>query len=315
MANIVYKSLSSLSPVALKYKYYRDENLISTANSYYEGYNFYQLQGLTNFQDVAINKGSCFVLTSSIDIDTVFSPPSQTLNVNFIPSSFILNTINFDIKSINYVSYLANNNSFSLNLSGNEAVFTIVPIISTNKVELFVNNKNVIVDKNYPYVISLTPRSLDKDNLYRQRFEIDYQNNVITIKTVTTEGYRYLAIGSDNVLRATGMILNDAAIGHNNYAFNCIPVTSPSLNIGFIPTNNWVSYFYDIESGVENKTVTVNRNINSVPTNFLIDFSVEAALESGNAIVNIANLKTTMTPTGGPSPFNNIYTPIEPITN
>ena len=72
MASIVYKSLSSLSPIELKYQYHRDEKLDTSFNEYDEGYSFYETEGLNNFQDIVINKDSCFVLTSAVNLEEIF---------------------------------------------------------------------------------------------------------------------------------------------------------------------------------------------------------------------------------------------------
>lgn len=300
MAEIVYKSLSSLSPIELKYQYYRDEELESSINSYQEGYNFYEVEGFNGFQDVAINKDSCFILTPTVDLSSVFTPTTR-LDIGKLPGSIFLQPRN---SFIYYISYKPNTNTFNLELTSG-SVFFIAPIENTNEVELFVNNKYVQVDASYPYVVYLGDKTLDPEEIHRQRFELVYQNNLITLKTKTEAGYRYLALNNDNTFRAVGLILNDTVI--NDYVFKCIPVTTTTLNRGFNPTNNWVTYYFDIESEKENKTVTVNKDFTSNKTNLLVDFPLEQAAETGTINVNIANLKTAVTPTGGPAPVNNAY--------
>jgi hypothetical protein len=93
----------------------------------------------------------------------------------------------------------------------------------------------------------------------------------------------------------------------NDYVFNCLPVTKLTLDRGFIPTNSWVTYYFDFESGAENKTVVVNKTIDTTPTNFLINLPIEQAAEKGIVKVNIANLKTNLTPAGGAASVDNSY--------
>jgi hypothetical protein len=299
MAEIVYKSLSSLSPIELKYQYHRDEELQASINSYQEGYSFYEVDGFDSFQDVAINRDSCFILTPTVDLSSVFTPTTR-LDIGKLPGSILLQPRN----SFYYINYKSSTNTFNLELTS-KSIFYVAPIEETNEVELFVDNKYVQIDAQYPYLVYLNDRTLDPEEIHRQRFELVYQNNLITLKTKTADGYRYLALNNDNTLRAVGLILNNSVV--NDYVFKCIPVTTTTLNRGFNPTNNWVTYYFDIESEKENKTVTVNKDFTTNKTNLLIDFPLEVAAETGMININIANLKTAVTPTGGPAPVNNAY--------
>lgn len=301
MAEIVYKSLSSLSPIELKYQYYRDEELESSLNSYQEGYNFYEVEGFNEFQDVAINKDSCLLLTTTVDLSTVFKPTTH-VDIGKLPGSILIQPRN---SFVYYISYKELSNTFSLALTSG-SVFYISPIENTREVEMFVNDKYVQVNSSYPYTVYLSDKTLDPEEIHRQRFEIVYQNNLVTFKTKTDSGYRYLALNNDNTLRAVGVILNDSVV--NDYIFKGVPVTVSTLNRGFSPTNNWVTYYFDIESEKENKTVTVNKDFAANKTNLLVDFPLETAAETGTVSVNIANLKTAVTPTGSPAPVNNAYT-------
>ena len=206
---------------------------------------------------------------------------------------------------IYFVKYNSSTNTLQKTLTSSSHFF-IQPINNTKEVELFVEGKYVQVDEQYPYTLRLNSRSLDPEIIHRQRFSLHFENGLISFKTKTDSGYRYLAFNSDNTLRAVGVIFNDSVV--NNYVFKCYPVTDVTTAPGFIPTNNWVTYYFDIESQTENKTVTINKDIQKVPTNLLIDFPIESAVETGKAKINIANLKTQVTPTGGPAPVDNSYT-------
>lgn len=302
MAEIVYKSLSSLSPVALKYQYYRDEELKVSYKAYREGYTFYETDSFNNYQDIAINKNTCLVLTSSISLSTVFTP-AKTITIGELPASILLQPRG---SSIYYAKYEPTTNSIIQELSSESpSVFYIAPIKSENEVEIFVNNRYLQVRESYPYTVYTAERSLDIEEIYRQRFQVIYQGGVITLKTKTNAGYRYLCFTNDNIMRATGVVLNDTPI--NDYVFKCLPVTTATLQKGFIPSNNWVTYYFDIESEAENKTVSVNKDIQDTSTNFLIDFPIERAFEETEVNVNVANLKTGLTPAGGPAPVDNSY--------
>ena len=299
MVEIVYKSLSSLAPIELKYEYNRDESLQGSIVTYQDGFSFYELEGLKNFQDVTINRDSVLVLTSAVSLSTVFAP-AQDIKLGKLPGTFQLQPRN---STIYYIKYNVEKNTFVKTLTS-ASTFYIQPLNDSNEVELFVDSKYVQVRANYPYEVYLSERSLDPEEIFRQRFEIVYDNNLISIKTKTDQGYRYLAFNKDNILRAVGLVLNETVV--NDYVFKCLSISDPNLNRGFTTNNDWVTYYFDTEGKSENKTLTINKNI-STPTNLLIDFPLENAAETGIANINIANLKTSLTPAGGPAPVENSY--------
>jgi hypothetical protein len=302
MANVNYVTLSSLSPIELNYQYNRNESLVSTTNSFKNGYNTYNIQGLTNYQDVVINKNSCFVLTSAVNLNTLFKT-SNTNNIGTLPGSVLLQPRNVSNQSY-YITY--KNSNFILDNQSGSSIFYIEPVPGTNQVELHINNLYLQVSKDYPYNVTLSNISLGSNELSRQRFYVVYQNSIIQFYTLTSSGYRYLSFNQyDFSLRATGLVLNNST--YNECVFICTPVTTTSMQQGFTPDNDWVTYYYDIETGTENKTLSVNKDFNGLATNFLLDFPVEPAVESGSITINIANLKTNLTPTGGPAPVDNTY--------
>ena len=305
MANVNYATLSNLSPVVLNYQYYRNEALTSTTHSYKNGYNTYNIQGLTNFQDVTINKSSCFVLTSSVNLNNIFNSP-VTDSIGVVPGSVLLQPRNA-VNNTQYITYNTTDGTFPLKQQSGASIFHISPIPNTNQVELFINSNYLQVNSSYPYNVIVSSTSLDTNNISRQRFYVVYQNNTIQFYTLTNSGYRFLSLNSQDFnLRATGLVLGNGV--YNESIFNCTPVTTTSINPGFVPNNDWVTYFYDIETGTENKTLSVNKEFRGLATNLLLDFPIELATESGTITVNIANLKTNLTPTGGPAPVDNTYT-------
>lgn len=308
MAEIVYKPLSALAPVELKYEYYKNEELQASIKTYNNGLSLYEVEGFNSYRDVAINKDSCFILTSSVNLDSIFVP-QKILTVGMAPVSIrIGERLSDGIPPINFALYNPQQNTFKLTLSS-ASTFYLQPVKGLrNVVEMFVEGKYVQVDANYPYTVRLGDRSLDDpDIIGRQQFEVivNRKENLISFKTLTNSGYRYLAFNNDNTLRATGLMLNESIV--NDYIFVGIPVTNKDFNYGFNPTNNWVTYYFDVESRVDNKNLRINKDFLSVPTNLLVDFPIEKAAETGSIVINIANLKTSVTPAGGPAPVNNAY--------
>lgn len=294
MVEIVYKSLSSLAPVELKYEYNRDENLQGGMVTYQDGFSFYELEGLKNFQDVSINRDSVLMLTSAVNLSTVFVSTEQ-VKLGRLPGTFQLQPRN---STIYYVKYNAEKGAFVKTLTA-ASTFFIQPLNNSNEVELFVDSKYVQVRANYPHEVYLSERSLDPEEIFRQRFEVVYDADTISIKTKTHAGHRFLAFNKDNILRAVGLILNETVV--NDYVFKCLSISNPNLNRGFSPSNNWVSYYFNTEEKKDNKNLTINKNT-TTPINLLIDLTLEKAAETGIANINIANLKTALTPAGGPAP-------------
>lgn len=297
MASIIYKSLSALQPIELKYQYYKDEEFKKTKISFSGSYTLYKYDSLINYQDTTINKESAFVLTSSIPLNKVFSS-SEEYDLGKLPGTILLQPRN---TTIYFAAYNPNTQKFTLNTTG--SLFYISPIPGTNEVEILYDNQFLQVDKNYPYTVTTNIRPLILAEINRQRFECVYQNSTITFKTKTQEGYRYLAFNNDNILRATGTLFNSSVV--NDYIFKCIPVSQGNLELNFQPENQWLTYYNSFLQEENNKTLTVKKEF-FIPTNFLIDFPVEETVKTGVAHINIANLKTNVTPFGSPAPVNNL---------
>jgi len=313
MAEIIYKSLSSLTPVELNYNYYKKEELQATTTTYSNGISFYKINGLNNYRDVVINKDTCFILTSSVNLSSVFSN-EKTLTIGNTPASILVGQrLEIGLPPVTFAKYEQNQNIFKLTFTSTPnvtaaSIFYLQPVDNTlNMVEIFVEGRYLQIDNEYPYVARLADRSLSLESINRQRFEIvfDKKENFITFKTLTNNGYRYLAFNNDNILRATGLVLNESLI--NDYVFQCVPVTYKEFKYGFTPTNNWITYYFDTESKQNNKNLTINKNISPTQTNFLISFPIEQATINNKATVNIANLKTNLTPSGGTAPVSNAY--------
>lgn len=297
MSNIQYTSLSVLQPIKLNYTYSTTEPLLKQHTTYNTGLNTYILKGTNLFQDVSFNNETCLVLTSSINLSSVFA-------TQLFENSFF-GTILLKPRS-SQVYYVAYNNILnSLYLSPSGSQIYVAPISATNEVELFVNRQYIQVEENYPYNVYLTEKPLDLESIHRQRFICTVQNNTISFKTRTKDGYRYIGFGTDGELRATGVILNNTVL--NDYIFNVEFVAVNTGVHGFIPINNFVTYYFDIEGASDNKNLLINKHIDDNPTNFLVSFTFEN-INDNTATVNIANLKNVVTPAGGAATIDNSYT-------
>jgi hypothetical protein len=296
MASIVYTSLSTLQPVELKYQFFKNEELKSKKVSTNDGYTYFEVTGLRNYQDVAVTQNSCFVLTSAINLSEVFTAPKR-YQYGKLPGTILIQP---QLDSRYYLYYDPLTNQLTLNTQSTPIY--IAPVEGTDEVELFIDNKYIQVEENYPYKAYINLESLSQKEIHRQRFHCVYQNSTITLRTKTKDGDRYLAFNSDNILRAVGVRFNNSVL--NNYVFQCIPVSNDELRTNFTPTNNWLTYYFTLDEEEKNTSLLVNKNFNIV-TNLLIDFPINKTVNSGIANINVANLKTNLTPFGGPASIDN----------
>jgi len=299
MIPVKYLPFTDLRPVQLSYSYFKDEKLNKSSITFANGLTFYSLQGTDSFQDIAINRNTGFILTSTVELKQVFTK-ENSLNIGKVPGSIYLQPSNY---ALYYIGFNDELNNLKLDLTPTQIY--VSPIPETNEVELFMGGKYVQVNVNYPYELYLNDRSLDPESINRQRFILTYKDDTATLKTLTNTGYRYITVTTDNTIRATGLMLNNSVI--NNYLFRVVNISNNTVLKGFLPYNNFVTYFFDIENGENNKTLTVNKNVSSVPVNYLLSFPVDTAITTGKVNINIANLKTTTTPSGGIAPIDNSY--------
>jgi hypothetical protein len=299
MATILASSFSAFKPIKLNYNFYKNEVLQTQTFTYTNNLTLNNLDGLKNFRDIALNKGTCFILTSAVSLSSIFT---NTNEVNF---GTVPGTIQFQSRQTvsKFAAFDPLTNTIKLN--NTPSSFFVLPVTNTNEIEIKVNNKFLQVDENYPYIVRVNSVPLPANQIHRQRFLYTYKNNILTLKTKTKDGFRFLSFTQDTTLRATGLILNRAAL--HNYGLKVFNITQNNFQYNFISNNNWVTYFQDFESQSNNNSLKINKEIQNTPTNFLITFSIKDAINTQNCNINIANLKTSYTPAGGPAPLDNSY--------
>jgi hypothetical protein len=297
MVDIQYMSLTALDPLKLNYTYNIAEPLQTEQITYDSGLHTYTLNGTDKFQDISFNNETCLILTSSVNLSSFFT--TKLFENNFFGSVHLRPRTS----TVYYVSY--NTILNSLYLSPTPTQIYISPVSGTNEVELLAEKKYLQVDLDYPYEIKLSEKILDPESMYRQRYICTIQGNTVGFKTKTSSGYRYIGFGSDNVLRATGTVLNNSVI--NDYIFNIDYIAVNTGVHGFVPVNDFVTYFFDKESGENNENLIVNKTFKDNPNNFLLSFAFDK-VEGSNTIINMANLKNIVTPAGGVATVDNSYT-------
>jgi hypothetical protein len=298
MASINYVPLSALQPLELQYQFYTNEQLKNRKITHRNGLNLFYTESLKNFQDIVINRDTCLVLTSAIDLSTTFKEPTEYILGN-LPGSIYIQPRN----SLTFYGY-RNPTTKKITLKQNlGSVFYIKPISKTKLIEIIVDNNYLQVNSKYPYTVTTSNIPLTDRFINRQRFECVYQNGTITFKTLTDSGYRYLSFGTDNILRATGVTMNNATI--NDYVLTCTPVTREKIETGFKPQNTIGTYYSDFITETENRTLSIKKTI-PVKTNLLFSFPIKLPPNNLKIPVNVINLKTTVTPFGSPAPIVNL---------
>jgi hypothetical protein len=304
MARTTLSTFTQLKPVKLDYFNQPSNELNFQLLSYQNGLSLYDNTFLRNYQDVTINRGSCFILTNKTNIQNVFKPQTtQTLGT--IPVSVFLaprgNTTQFAF-------YRAREKRFTLGTgTSNRTPITISPTNDRDVVELVSNGRFLQTKDEYPYEVILNDYALYNTTATRQRFKvIRISNNLIALQTTTPEGERYLTFTRDGVLRATGATLN--GVTPSNYILQCTFISRNSLSIGFSPIDYWVTYYND-SAQLNNANLALNQKIPITQNNFLIDFSANEATRTRIGKINVLTLKNNITPTELPAPLTNIYNP------
>lgn len=290
--SVTTRSLSALTPVKFTYKFNKEEKLSRTLNSFNNGFEYYTHDAFQGFQDAALSKKNCLILTNSKPLKEVFDNDSRQIDVGTIAGCVFLKTASGE----NVTSLLK---SLYIGGIGDPLLITIIPI-ANNIVELRTNNSEFIqVDSEYPYTASISNEILDETDLYLRQFEMDYKNGVACFKTKTKDGYRYLSYGVDRVIRAVGVMLNDVSI--NPYLFTINSVTDSSIQYDFEAKTSEVKYYNGLIDFADRSTINV-KDQNIQDTNLLISCTTADIAESDEVVVNIALTKTNFSSSGSYSP-------------
>lgn len=289
MSDLIFThSLSALSPVKFTYKFNKEEKLSNTLTSLNNGFSFYKHNFLNNVQDAVLSNHNLLVLTKNIALRDVFDTDSANVKVGVIAGSLYLKT-----STDKYVKRIKND--IYVGGIGEPLLITIVPI-KGNIVELVVDKtKKIMIDEEYPYTAKISADVLVDTKLYRQRFEMDLKDGMCTLKVLTNEGYRFLSFGADNVLRATGLTLNETII--SPYVFNSEFVSSEALLYGFDAKTNEIKYYNEFASFANQKTVNIKTN-QEINTHLLISCATQTAALSTTVPINIALTKTNFSSSG-----------------
>lgn len=286
------RPLSALSSVKFTYNYNSEEKLHNVYNSFRGNFGYYDYILFKNFKDIALSKKNCLVLTDVKDLQSVFETQKTVLSLGTIAGTTFLQATNNEFLTVTGKQVYVGGN-------GKRLFLNIVPI-NINTVELKTNESIYLqIDEQYPYTVKLTETILDESQSYVRRFEVDYNDNKISFKVKTPEGYRFLSYGVDKVLRAVGVELNDTII--NPYVFTVVPVTDTSIEYNFDPTTSEIKYYNELLSYSTRQTVDIKTNTEK-NTNLLISCPTAEITKEETVNLNVALLKTNFSSSGTYSP-------------
>jgi hypothetical protein len=290
---IEYRALSTLQPIRLKYEYNHSEKLNRVSTQYAGGLRIESIKAFKRFEDASLNKGNSLILTNTIKLSDAFFDNEK------IQRQSLKGTVLLQLGTTTSYYMTEEPNTNRVTLSREPSLIHAINIDGTDQIELLINGKYVQIEKTYPYTAYLSETSLDEQELNRQRFTLERVKNVVSFRAKVVEGFRYLAFNNDDILRATGTVLNNAIL--NNYKFNAIEVTAKSNadEFNIVSEPGIVSYHMSFQDKKYNNNVFV-RERRDVQTNLLASFSIYEALETGEAVLNFANLRTNYTPEGTP---------------
>ena len=282
------RSLSALEPVKFTYKFNKEEKLSSNLYSFNNGLGYYKHNAFENFHDAVLSKKNCLILTNNKPLKEVFESDSKQIDIGTVAGCMFLKTSSG--KRLKTTS-----NGVYVGGIGQDLFVNVIPI-SSNIVELKISKtKYIQIDKDYPYTAKISEEILDGDDLNRQRFEIDYKDGLVSFKTLTKEGYRYLSYGVDQTVRAIGLMLNETVV--NPYLFIADFISENGLYHDFDAKTSEVKYYNELAAFANRYNVNIKEEQES-DTNLLISCTTTDIALSAAVVVNIALTKTNFSSSG-----------------
>lgn len=295
------QNFEQLKPISLEY--IKKDVSLNVENVFYKnGLAITKNSVFKNYKDVSLNNGSVLVLSDNISISDIVAEelPKELGIIPTLITLHINDAVSSGLKYINKKFY-----------ASQEADLLVVVKSETLEecVNIIYDNKFVVVDTKYPYIVSLVERddlSIIKSNFYNFFIERIY-DNVVTIKIKLDDSFRFLSINKDNILQACGVVLGMTE--PQPYLFTYKSYSKEEISTT-IQDNKWVTYFMDISQRNHNSDVEINKEFNA-PCNVLCSFNIEDATVKNNTELNLLNLKTNFTPQGGGVVVSNFYNEIE----
>jgi hypothetical protein len=302
MINTTLAPFNNLTPVRLTYLELSSCDILSTKITHSNQLTTTKYPLLTNVEDVNLNNKTGLVLTSKQKINDVFIDTSDSAVQGTHP---VDTTLRPDFYNNNFLVVYEEGNTIRCGANPRES--DIFKIQASEKipggVNILCNNNYLYVIDTYPFKVALCDVSqlkLKSANVYT--FFIKEITGGITISVETSSGTRFLTVGSDGILRATGVYLNDSQL--DVYRF----ILSSLLDVPLQTLNNkWVTYYMNNSNKTHNSDVVVRRSLET-SLNYIVNFSLSDIFKKNTANINILNLKNNFNTTGVGTNINNITT-------
>ena len=281
-------TLADLKPVRFVYDYHTKHTLKHQLVSLQGGLTFCKHDALINYKDSALSKKNCLFLTDIKELSGVFTKTSHILTIGEISGSLFLHI------NGKYVTHL--NGGLFLGGIGEKLFINVVPV-GRSLSELRINKTHYIkIDNYYPYTARITNEAVGSSDDHTRLFKIEYsKGGLISFKTKTKEGHRFLSFGVDRVIRAVGLELNRTIV--NPYHFKAEFKTNPVFEYNTMTESSEIKYFNELNSSKNKNNVNIKLE-RPKNTNFLISCPSLNVSDSDEVNVNIAMLKTNFTSTG-----------------
>ena len=305
--------LNPMTPLKVIYPYGDNMSLKATLITFNDGFRVYSQPLCYALKDIKINKSTILLLTSAVDLKSVFDILQEPITLEKLENKYGLVaagnskflTTNDSTKKIYATATTLTNSGF----------FRFVPI-GEQLVQIHYKSLLLTVDKTYPYDVSFQP-VLNEDIYDQQKFTyfIDGTNLQLMTKAMI-DGISYNIL--KYYLSYDPNTFQIKAIGsvNNNYNFtikepsnrpsfqsNDSLTQQPRANLAQHITNYdgtlyWIKYFSKFQEQHNNKNVEIDQDtsIKNVPLNFLITGAYKTKIENNNLMINMCSLKNYQTP-------------------
>lgn len=284
-----FNSLSGIISSELNYTYKTTEELNEESVYFSNGLSYNKYAIFSNLQDAVISKNNLVFLTDSIPLSSGLKEQRTTLGISSMPSLVYL-------KEAGGTLYATVEGTDLVGRADNKTPLFFA-LVAPNTVEILISKElRLEVSNSYPYKVYTARKATTTEQLGRQRFEIDFDDKKLTLKTSTADGSRFLAFDCVSNISATGLMLNEAST--NKYLFEAESISRSELTKGSTFRMEHIKYFNQFESSGNKKNVYIQES-DFANTHWLVTTTVEQLVNNtDNVNVNIMPLKTNFTPAG-----------------
>jgi hypothetical protein len=285
--------LSALSPVKFVYDFADGQEFKGQYKPIRNNFFYYGHEAFKNFKDATLSKKSALVLTDTKQLQDILTSKAVSYSVGkYVAGSLFLKMEDRFLTTKNNLLYRGAPCG-----NASDAALMTISLVGDSLAEIRIGSKFIEIDSNYPFTAKLVDSETFGEAQYR-RFEIEVANNKIAFKIKTPIGYRFLAFGKDNVLRAVGVELNNTIV--NNYHFDAVFQTRSFIDYGFdISKGEMVEskYFNETDKQLHNENLNIKQSMFR-NTHYLMECPTLNISLSGVVGANLINLKTNYSSSG-----------------